>query len=168
MKTFLPFLPLLLVAAVASCGADRDTGTPPAVDLPAELFAHSMPADAQPVDAVRGSTTVGAKVVLRGLIGGRAKPFVSGRAMFVVVDPGLEPCPPEEGCATPWDCCCSPSDVIAAHSATVQVAGADGAPLAHDLDGVHDLRPGAMVVVAGVVRATDGGLLVDASAIHVE
>lgn len=139
---------------------------PSAAEVPADLFVDTAPADSRSVSDVRASAKAGEEVVLRGKIGGRDKPFVGEKAMFVVVDETMQPCPPDEGCPTPWDYCCLPPDEIAAKSATIQVAR-DGKVLAKGLEGVHGLAPLAEVVVSGTVTSTDGGLVVDAKRIHV-
>ena len=162
MKTLLAILPILF--CTVSCGGEPTT---PAVMVPADLFVTAAPDGAVGVTAARANAAVGSDVVLRGTMGGRKAPFGGSSATFVVIDASLEPCPADEGCETPWDCCCQPGDEIAANSATVQVVDATGRVLPVGVDGTGGLAPMAQVVVAGKVRAIEGGLVVDAERIHV-
>jgi len=161
------WFPIPLVLLALAC--DREDARAPAAEAawPEGLFGSAAPAGSEPVAAARAAARPGADVVLRGRIGGRSKPFAEGRAVFQIVDPSLEPCPPDEGCPTPWDYCCMTPEEIAGHSATVEVVGADGAVLARTLRGAHGLEPSREVIVAGKVRSTDAGLVVDATTIHV-
>jgi hypothetical protein len=162
MKALLPGLCVLL--CTLSCA---DESPAKVAEVPAALFVEAAPPGAVGVSEARAAATVGAEVVLKGMIGGRGRPFGASTATFVLVDPAITACPADEGCRTPWDCCCFPREQIAANSATVQLVDAAGQVLAAGLDGRHGLAPQAEVVVAGKVRAVDGGLLVDAQRIHV-
>jgi hypothetical protein len=126
--------------------------------LPAGLIAESAP-EAPPLREVRRSASVGDTVTFTGYIGGRAQPFVSERAVMLVAD--IEAAPPcTDGCPVPWDACCTPSDVIIANSATVQVVDAAGALLRVGLEGQGPLQCGAEVTVVGKVRETGEKLFV--------
>lgn len=174
---------LVVASALLACGCgERDGGSasssdgkkqggaaavPPAAALPDDLFADAPPADARPLAEVRRDATAGARVVFSGYIGGRAEPFTTGRAMFVVADRDEAP-PCTDGCPVAWDACCTPRDVIAANSAAVQVVDAAGQLVRTSLEGKGGLAPGADVVVEGVVRlAGDATMVVDAARIHV-
>jgi hypothetical protein len=141
--------------------------------LPTGLVLAEAPAGAKEVLAVRKDAKQGDEVVLRGRVGGSKTPFVAGRASFQLVDASLKAC--GEGtamdeCKTPWDYCCSEPKEIAAHSASVQVVGADGRPLRAALAGAGGLKPLSEVVVKGTVAkaAESGVLVVNATGIYVK
>ena len=75
----------------------------------------------------------------------------------------------DDHCATPWDYCCEPPESITAGTATVQFVGADGKPLAVELQGQGGLAPLATITVTGVVAEKDdaGLFIVNATGIHV-
>ena len=50
----------------------------------------------------------------------------------------------------------------------MQVAGADGSPLACTLEGANGLRELATIVVAGTVRTAGESLVLDAEKIYIE
>lgn len=142
-----------------------------AAELPATLFAAAAPADAKAIADTRAAAKAGDTVVVHGYIGGRAKPFAEGKALFTIADSEKAPqCSgADDHCPTPWDACCADKAVIAANSATVQVADADGKPLDVAINGVSGVKPGAKVVIAGTVAASSNEklLVINATAIHV-
>ena len=166
----------LLLPLLAACSGDEtaDTGSGAgaqgaraAAAFPADLFVAQAPDGAIGVREAITSAKAGEDIVVRGVVGGRKKVFVDGRAILVAIDPELKPCPDDEGCPTPWDYCCETQDVLLAHSMTVQVVGEDGNPLATSLEGAHGLDELSTIVVAGKVRNAEGTLVVDAHRIHV-
>jgi len=110
-------------------------------------------------------------VVLRGRIGGRKDPIGENRAIITMIDMSLNPCnqPPETRCATPWDACCHPQDVIADNSATVEVVDANGQLLKANLAGKGGIAPMKQILVTGTVSGPvdQKNLLVRASSIYV-
>jgi hypothetical protein len=150
--------------------AATKTAAAPGVVLPASLFLAGAPADAKDIKDAKPTLKAGDKVVLAGRIGGSREPFVSGRAVFTLVDPRLKTCAddPADTCKTPWDYCCEAPEDLNANMATVQVVGAEGQPLKTGLDGVHGLKPLAKVTVVGTVAKADSkNLLVRAEGIFV-
>ncbi len=98
---------LALVAVWGGCG-DAPPPKPAeesAVDapLPAGMVLASAPDGALGVAAVKRDAKEGDEVVIRGIVGGSREPFVAGRALFTIVDPGLKTC-----AATPADHCPTP------------------------------------------------------------
>ena len=176
-------LTLALAAALALTGlaCDATEGTAdvdaaaqatPAAALPADLVLSSPPEGATDVAGLRANAAEGERVVVRGVVGGRADPVADNRALFTLLDPSMQTCDKMEGdgCATPWDACCEPADAIAANSATVQVVGDDGRPLRSGLGGVGGLAPLKEVVVVGTYRPSPDGkaLAIDATGLYVQ
>lgn len=175
MKPLASTLALAAALSLAGCGqqgaeapgAADSAPREPAATLPDGLFLAEAPTDAPPLSQARAAAANGGEITFTGYIGGRADPFTAGRALFLVADTEAAPAC-IDGCPIPWDACCTPGDVIAANSATVQVVDGEGRPLRMDLQGVNGLAPGAQVTVVGSVREADGGiLLVDANGISV-
>ena len=129
------------------------------------------PAGAQGVAELKASAKEGDEVVVRGRVGGSSKPIVGGRAVFTLADSRtLTACNEKEGdaCEAPWDFCCHTPDEISAATISVQVVGADGRPVATDVEmsGIHPLTT---LVIKGKVgpRPDPKVLVVDASEIFV-
>lgn len=171
----------LLAAAITGCDNAADTAQRPApaqtapatAALPAELVLPAAPADAKDVVAVRNEVKVGDTVVVRGRVGGSPSPIVENRASFQLVDASLKACGegnPDDKCETPWDFCCEEPKTVAAHSASVQVVGADGRPMHVGLKGTGGLKPLSEVVVKGTVAkaADSGALVINATGLHVK
>lgn len=141
----------------AAAGRPTDSG------LPAGVLIHEEPTGAEPLGAVKADTAREGAVVVRGRIGGRAEPFVLGRAAFTFADLSLVACSEKhnDGCPTPWDYCCEPREVVLANTATIQVVGDDGRPLRLDLQQAAGLKPLAELVIAGrITERAEGGVLV--------
>lgn len=172
-----------LAAALALCGCGQDAekptsaagGTavgaraggkapaPAAGGLPDGLIVRG-PAQGPHVTAAKATARQGEEIVIVGRIGGSTTPFLADRAVFTLVDPALVSCADmsdPDHCKTPWDYCCEDRAKMRAGTATIEVAGADGKPLAVALRGVQGLEPLATVAVSGtVVERNDAGLLV--------
>ena len=167
-------IPAALIATLALSGCREQAAPPPAQlsaaapILSAGLFTSTQSSDAKPIAEARAHAKPGDTIAIEGYIGGRAKPFTEGRAVFLLAD--VEKAPPcDDGCETPWDACCEPSETIIANSATVQVVDAQGAPLKLSLDGTNGLKSGAVVTVTGKVRETgERILIVDATEITIK
>jgi len=175
-------LPLCVLMAGVIAGCERSAtdargpsslaDAPATAELPADLFLDQAPENVRDVDEVKGDVGTVGNVVVRGRIGGRRDPFVAGRAMFMLADPKMPTCDErhEDECPTPWDYCCEPKDKLLASTATVQVVGASGRPLAIGLNGRNGLKPQARVVVSGRVSKRDANnvLVIDATGIFVQ
>ncbi len=153
-------------AARATTAASTNAAT-----LPLDLFAPAAPTGARPVSEVKADANASGDVIVHGRIGGRRDPFVKHAAMFLLADSGLKPCNELHGdsCPTPWDYCCESREAIAAGTATVQVLGNDGKPLAIGVKGRQGLDPLAKVTVAGEImpRGDTGVLVINAKQIFV-
>ncbi len=137
-----------------------------AADLPAGLFvAAPLSAAHLEVIAARAAPQPGAAITVTGVIGGRPKPFVEGRSVFTIMDRSLV-C--TSGCGTAWSGCSLPPEQLRGGVATIQVAGADGKPLAAAIEGAGGLVPGVTVVITGTVAPGSGekALIVTAQSIQ--
>jgi hypothetical protein len=153
--------------------AQRPAQAAAADALPGDLVLAEAPAGAKDVAAAKKEAKEGDAVVLRGRVGGSESPFVEGRASLQLVDVALKACGeanPDDPCKTPWDYCCDDPKEVAAHSANVQVVGADGKPLRTSLKGLSGLKPLSEVTVKGTVAKAgeSGSLVVNATGIHVK
>ena len=111
------------------------------------------------VREVRATAKDGEDVIIVGHIGGDAKPWVEGRAAFWIVDPSVKPCPPNEGCPSPWDCCCVPKEELVKVVATVKIVDGQGQTVAVDARKLLGVRESQTVVVQGKAKRDDQGNL---------
>src|SRR4051794_21107581 len=81
---------------------------------------------ARGVIEVRKEAKDGDEVVVVGRVGGSTKPFVEGRASFLIVDPSLKPA---QHCDCPWDYCETPDEQRKAARATIRFADDRGKTL---------------------------------------
>lgn len=159
---------------LAACGPGKEKvepGTRVAVGLPSAFVAAAEPAGAVSVSDAKASAKEGDEIVVRGQVGGSAKPVVDGRAVFTLADPAkLKSCnqKPGDTCGTPWDYCCHTPQEIAAATLSVQVVGPDGRPVAADV-AASGVTPLATVVVKGRVgpRPDPKVLVLDATQVFV-
>jgi len=177
-----PALALTFVVAVAlatGCKDDHptpaaapDPAKPGATALPPTLRLAAAPAGAKDVAAVRAAAPRdGDRVIVRGVIAGRADPIAPTRAILTLLDPAIKTCDKEadDTCKTPWDACCVPADERTRNSVTVQVVDPQGHPLKTSLASVDGVKPLARLVVAGTAKVTpDGTLLINADGVFVE
>jgi len=156
-------------SATSSDQAAPDSSSAGAAALPAGLFVDQAPPDARGVGDLRADVEATGEVVIHGRIGGRAKPFVDGVAMFLLADVDMKSCDELGGaCPVPWDFCCEPPESLAAKIATIQIADAEGKPLRISVEGQNGLLPLAVLTIAGEVAQRDGGsLVINARKIHV-
>jgi len=133
----------------------------------AEIMLAALPDGAVGVAAAKPTVVEGDAVVLRGRIGGTRAPMTGESGIFLIMDPSLSPCPPDEGCPAPWDYCCETPDTKLANNATIQLVGADGDQLTADFAALG-LEPMDEVVVVGTVgpRPNTDVLLVKATGVH--
>jgi hypothetical protein len=174
---------LILAAAaglLASCqekSATTDTAASKAAPAPSaglsKVLAAAPTGEAKAIHVVRTTAKPGDEITLTGRIMGSKKPFVEGRAAFIVGDPELlTPCNemPGDECKTPWDACCDLAEEKKTGTATIQIAGTDGKVLAEGLEGVGGLQNLATVVVTGKVApgSSADALIVNATALQVK
>ncbi|MDX1564738.1 MAG: hypothetical protein R3236_04985 [Phycisphaeraceae bacterium] len=141
--------------------------------LPADLFLDQKPEEKPAsVSEIKKSAKEGDSVVMKVVVGGREKPFVSNRAIMTVVSADLEnQCTePGDSCKTPWDYCCAAPKALKENMATVQFVDGDGKPLKIDLDSVKKIKPLSVLTVVGKVgpRPDPEALVVTASGLYLE
>ena len=155
---------VVIGALTAGCtGGDKGSGQAGEPKGPsaagAKYVLASEPAGAKPVKAVRSDAKDGDPVVIVGHIGGDKKPWVEGRASFWIVDPSIKPCPPDEGCPTPWDCCCEPKETLRQAMATIKFVDEQGQTVAVDARELLGLKESQTVVVQGKAKRDEQGNL---------
>lgn len=168
-KMMLATMGILMV--VAGCSESQPTAShedsTSSTAAPSQFIASSEPSGAVAVGEAREAVKDGEEVVLVGIIGGSAKPFIDGLAAFTIVDPKVPFCAADEGCATPWDYCCEQGQVKD-NIATVKVVDESGKPVATDARGLLNVKELSTVVVKGAAeRDEQGNLAVLASQVFV-
>lgn len=173
-------IPLIALSFLLLAACRKTEKTPPDLSdgtsstdkaLLAAVFSTEPKGPAKAIKEVKSSAKPGDEVVLTGRIMGNLKPFVDGRAAFMVADPSiLTACSdhPGDECATPWDACCdSPEDKKKA-IATIQIVDSDGRVLKQSVEGSGGLAPLDSVTVRGTVAKGSEGdvLIVNATAIR--
>jgi hypothetical protein len=165
------------VCLFASCKEkSAPISTAPATAPSAEvtsILAAAPVGEAQAIHVVRTTAKPGDEITLSGRIMGSSKPFVEGRAAFILGDPELlTPCNeiPGDSCETPWDCCCDTKEDKKAGIATIQITGPDGRVLKDNLEGVGGLAKLATVIVTGKVAegSSAESLVLNATAVQVK
>jgi hypothetical protein len=168
-KTLLTLITSLIL--LASCGKQAEEPQLSTIELP-PIFV-SQPIESRPVPIPEARTLKpGEKVTLTGLVMGVARPFVDGRAVFVLGDEGtITPCDlkGDDHCSEPWDACCDPAQVRMAGTAAIQIVDELGKPLKTGLKGVNGLRELSRVTVTGSVApySSEAAFIVNADAIHI-
>ena len=158
--TFNSLAIMLLTGLLIGCGASPDSPESSQANVPTgpEFLADTEPAAALPVGDARQSSEDGQQVSLLGYIGGSTQPFVDGLAAFTLVDPKVKFCPPEEGCPTPWDYCCTQNEVKQ-NIATVKLVDENGKPVAEDARQLLGVKELSLVVAEGTVKKDSEGNL---------
>lgn len=176
MKTKTTCLLIASAILLASCGKkDTQTTGEASITEPnpvlATVLATPPTGEAQAITTIRSTAKPGDTITISGKIMGSGKPFVDGRAAFMLGDPSvLTPCNqnPGDQCETPWDNCCDSKEDKKRGTATVQIVDADGRVLKESIEGVGGLRNLAQVTVTGKVAEGSSAdlLIVNATAIR--
>jgi hypothetical protein len=168
----------LLIASIAFLASCKETSTSVSIAVTKEpsaalsaVLAAAPQGEPKAVAAARTSAKPGDEITLSGKIMGNAKPFVDGRAVFILGDPDvLTACneTPGDNCETPWDACCDSPEDKKRGTATIQILGADGRVLKEPVEGIGGIANLASVTVTGKVAesSTPELLIVNASAIQ--
>ena len=162
-STFVRVACILAASALVACEGAQEKPAAATTTIPAGMVARG-PAQGTGVTAAKASATQGAEIVIVGKIGGSEAPFSADRAVFTIVDPALKSCAdggdPDHS-TTPWDYCCEDRKALKSGMATIEIADANGKPLAGSVKGVSGLDPLAIVAVTGTVtERNDAGMLV--------
>lgn len=175
MKTTLILTTTL--ALLVSCkeqtkhGSATPSATAPSAALTAVLAA-SPGGEPKAITAIRATVKPGDDITVSGRILGNAKPFVAGRAAFILGDPAvLQACNenPDDACDSPWDTCCETPEDKKRATATIQIVDASGRVLKEPIEGVAGIQNLATVTVSGKVAEGSSAdlLIVNATAIQV-
>jgi hypothetical protein len=157
----------LLAVSLTGCSGDAGAGGPSAVSSSDEYMLATEPAGAVAVAKVKANGKTGDEVVLVGKIAGSTKPFIDDLAAFTLIDLAVPHCAPEEGCPTPWDCCCH-LDEAQAKQALVQVVDTQGDVVATDARKLLGVKELDEVVVQGKIeRDAQGNLIVLANKVFI-
>ncbi|HRP62305.1 MAG TPA: hypothetical protein PK400_03335 [Phycisphaerales bacterium] len=134
----------------------------PEGNIPFEFILDEAPADVLNVIDAKKTSRQGDSIAIRGRVGGSARPFVDGRAVFTIVGHGPHACSDhdDDHCKTPWDYCCTSRDELRAHSATIQVVDENGTPIRTDIKGRRGIKELSDITIVGTVVSTDGGALI--------
>jgi hypothetical protein len=125
------------------------------------------PSDALPVGTARTSAQDGQRITIVGYIGGSEAPFVSGAAVFTIVDPAVPRCA-EANDPTPWDYCCQ-QEALKTNMATIQFVDPSGEILYHDAKIWLGIKELDLVMVQGVAKRDEAGnLLLAAERLYVK
>lgn len=157
--------------APPSPGPDETAAAAGGSGLPEGLMLSRRPLGAVGVAVARVGVRPGEPISVIGRIGGSRSPVVSNRAVFTIVDPSMKCCletSDEDHCPRPWDYCCSDRTQLAASTATVEISGPDGKPLALSLEKEGTLMPLTLIAVNGVLEAPDssGSFVIRAKGIY--
>jgi hypothetical protein len=167
-------LKLLLALAALTfvcCEKHEPAAIPPDAAFDS-FFTEDPIADPQAIHIARTTAKPGDEIVIKGLIMGREKVFIDGRASFLLGDrEKLTPCNAIGGdeCETPWDCCCDSKEAKLEGIASIQIVDAEGRVLSGGLKGVKGLKELSAVTITGTVdqSTTIENLVVNAKLIHV-
>lgn len=163
---------LMLALLATACGESGHAGSGGSSNssvgkaaLPASFALSSEPVGAKGVGATIEGLAAPGPVVMRGRVGIEG----SDSAYFSLVDLSQKGCiEMGDECPTPWDYCCTPADVLAKQSATVEFR-VDGKLAAGSVLGVHGIDHLKEVVVTGEASKDAGGnVVVVASGIWVK
>jgi len=163
---------IIFALAAAGCSGNKE-GPPPQGDsggADQKFLLAQEPPGARGVIDTRKATKDGDDVVVVGRIGGDKKPWVDGRAAFVIVDTAFKPCNErgDDDCPTPWDYCCDPPDELRKGMATVKFVDEQGKTVPTDARRLLGVKELDTVVVKGKAkRDGDGNLTVLAEALFV-
>lgn len=175
MKMKTTCLILATAALLASCGKKEESVTSPTVSAPSAalsaVLAASPAGEPKVIHLIRTTAKPGDEITISGKIMGNEKPFVEGRAAFILGDPEvLTACneDPADKCSTPWDACCDSPEDKKRGIATIQIVGADGRVLKEPVEGVGGLTNLATVTVTGKVAegSSVDALIINAQAIR--
>ena len=142
-------------------------------DLFKNVIITNKPNDVMSITTAKAELKAGQAITVKGRIGGRVDPFITGRAAMILADSeALTACDAkaDDHCSTPWDFCCEETAAVANATAFVQIMGDDGRVLGHELRGIGGLQAGSYVIVQGTIddQPTGDNLVVNAQHIYLD
>lgn len=159
------------VCLLIGCSSEQAKKEPPEAGASAageKYLLAAEPAGALNVADIAATANDQQEVTVVGRIGGSANPWVEDRAAFTIVDMSVDHCPPEEGCPTPWDYCCS-RILVPNSTVMVQVVDGKGDAVPTDARKLLGLKELQTVVVHGHVKSeSDDSFVLLADGIHVK
>jgi hypothetical protein len=163
---------ILLAVCKETTAAEESAATPKASEALSKVISTAPVGEPASIHQARATAKPGDTLTLKGRVMGNLKPFVDGRAVFILADPEkLTPCnaTPDDACKTPWDTCCDTAEDIKANIATIQVVDGDGRVLKESIENVNGLKKLSTVIVSGTVAKGSNAalLLLNASSIDV-
>lgn len=164
---------LLLVVCHGSIAGDAADSPPTTRDALAQVFSAPVTGKPVAIHEARETAKAGDSLTLTGRVMGNLKPFVEGRAAFILGDPEkLTPCnvKPGDNCKTPWDVCCDAPEDIRAATATIQVINFEGRVLREPIENFEGLTTLSTVIVSGTVAEGSNAdvLILNAHAIDIQ
>lgn len=142
----------------------------PEGNIPFDVLLEEEPENTRNVIDAKEDADTGDTIAVRGRVGGSARPFVNGRAVFTIVGEGPLACSdiPDDPCKMPWDYCCAPRKELRAHSATIQLVDKNDAPIRTDIKGRFGIRElSDLTIVGTVVTNNAGALIVKAEGVYI-
>lgn len=173
MKNTLIIASLVASLALAACSDQPPSASSrSASSALSQVFATIQESPVSIIKA-RENAKPGEEITLEGIVMGNKKPFVEGRAVFILGDPAkLTPCNenPDDNCKTPWDVCCETPEDIKASTVTIQVVDAQRKVLKEPIQNVNGLKPLSKVTVSGVVAESSNAdlLILNARSIQIK
>lgn len=127
--------------------------------------------EAKSIMDVKSTAKPGDEVTLTGRIMGNEKPFVAGRAAFILSDPAvITACSdrPGDDCKTPWDTCCDTPEDRKKAAVLIQIVNEKGRVLKLPIEGVGGIANLSTLIVSGKVaeNSAEDVLIINASAIQ--
>lgn len=143
---------LFCLAAATGCSRTAADQTTAMHDSKYQLVAE--PAGALDVIDVREKAKDGEPVVVLGRVGGGAKPWIDGRAAFLLVDERMAPSCTDEKCDENCSHC---AQELAEATTMVKFLGEDGKVLPVDARQLLGLGEEQTVVIRGIANRDDSG-----------
>jgi len=148
-----PFLAALAICLVFTGCADSTVSEPVAVKS-SEFTLTTEPANALEILDAREQAKDGEPIVVVGRLGGGIKPWIDGRAAFLVVDTRVQGCGEGDKCDENCPGC---SKEMAEASTMVKFHGADGKVLATDARQLLGVKELETVVIRGTANRDKAG-----------
>lgn len=165
MSRYFPASVALLFTAIALAGCAKNP-TPAAVAADPRYLLPAEPSVSVGVVDFRGKAKTGEAVSVIGRVGGGVKPWIEGRAAFLLVDSGAPlPCA-DDKCGPDCPHCAAE---IAASTTVVKFVDEQGKTIAVDSRQLLGIKEEETVVVQGIAnRDADGNVALMASGIFIK